>query len=189
MKGLVAGFSRSPGWRTTTVALGLLGVAGCGTSTSPPDPVRTTTAVGESATVARVSDGDTLRTTTDRKIRLVQIDAPELHGDCYGKAALAVLRKLTPPGTRITLVRDPALDATDRYGRQLRYVFVDGTNVNVALVRQGAASPYFFRGARGRFARELLDAVDAARNADRGYWGTCPSAQLNTGRGSITGPG
>ena len=100
-----------------------------------------------------MSDGDTLRTTAGRKVRLLQIDAPELHGDCYGKAALAALRRLAPVGTRITLVRDPALDATDRYGRQLRYVFVNGTNVNVALVREGAASPYFFR-ERARPLRE-----------------------------------
>jgi micrococcal nuclease len=85
-------------------------------------------------------------------------------------------------------VRDPALDATDRYGRQLRYVFANGTNVNLALVRQGAASPYFFRNERGRYADELRGAVDEARAARRGYWGACPRAELNTGLGSITGP-
>ena len=85
-------------------------------------------------------------------MRLVQIDAPELHGDCFGKAALAALRRLAPEGAHITLVRDPALDAADTYGRVLRYVFVAGTNVNLALVREGAASPYFFRDARGRYA-------------------------------------
>ncbi len=136
-----------------------------------------------------VNDGDTLRTTSGRRIRLVQIDAPELHGDCFGKAALTALRRLTPPGTRITLERDPGLDATDRYGRQLRYVFVEGKNVNVALVARGAASPYFFRGDRGRYARSLLDAVDEARSLRRGYWGACPAARLDTNRGSVTGPG
>lgn len=175
-------------------AVAPLGVAallaiGCSTSEPPSTPTITTAGVAESATVSRVSDGDTLRTTAGRRIRLVQIDAPELHGDCYGKGALAALRKLTPPGTRITLERDPVLDSTDRYGRQLRYVFVGGTNVNVALVRQGAASPYFFRGARGRFASVLLDVVDRARDAGRGYWGACPDARLDPRRGSITGPG
>ena len=145
-------------------------------------------APSEAATVAYVNDGDTLRTTSGRKVRLLQIDAPELHGDCFGRAALSALRRLTPKGARVTLVRDPALDATDRYGRQLRYVFVDGTNVNVALVREGAASPYFFRKARGRYARDLSGAVEEARTARRGYWGACPRAELNTGIGSITGP-
>lgn len=139
--------------------------------------------------MSRVSDGDTLRTTAGRTIRLVQIDAPELQGDCFGKSALSTLRRLTPPGTRITLARDPDLDATDRYGRALRYVFVGGTNVNVALVRQGAASPYFFRGDRGRFAQDLISAVDEARKARRGYWSACPGARLDPNRGSITGAG
>jgi len=143
---------------------------------------------GETATVASLSDGDTLRTTAGRKVRLVQIDAPELHGDCYGKAALSALRRLAPVGSRITLLRDPALDNTDRYGRQLRYVLVSGANVNVALVREGAASPYFFRGDRGRYAEGLVAAVAEARAAKRGYWGACPGAKLNTGVGSITGP-
>ena len=186
---VVAGFSRSPGLRTTVVAFALLTAAGCTTSSSTPESTSTTAGVGESAIVSRVSDGDTLRTTSGRKIRLVQIDAPELHGDCFGKGALAALRKLTPPGTRVALERDPTLDATDRYGRQLRYIFVGGMNVNVALVREGAASPYFYRGERGRYASDFLDAVDEARDAGRGYWGVCPDASLDPDRGSITGPG
>lgn len=165
-----------------------LGVAGCGEPESTSAPTAAAPPAGESATVAYVNDGDTLRTTSGRKVRLLQIDAPELHGDCFGNAALTALRRLVPNGAHVTLVRDPALDATDRYGRQLRYVFASGTNVNIALVREGAASPYFFRKGRGRYARAMLDAVDEARAAHRGYWGACPRAQLNTGLGSITGP-
>jgi endonuclease YncB( thermonuclease family) len=137
--------------------------------------------------VERVNDGDTLTTTAGRWIRLVQIDAPELFGDCYGKAARAALEQLAPAGRRITIFRDPALDATDRYGRLLRYVLVGKTNVNVALVRQGAASPYFFRGDRGRYALELLAAVAKARAARRGYWRACPQARLDPRAGSLTG--
>lgn len=170
------------------VAAVALGAAGCGEPASSPTPTGVSAETGEAATVAYVNDGDTLRTTTGRRVRLVQIDAPELYGDCYGKAALVALRRLAPKGARVTLVRDPALDATDRYGRRLRYVFVSGRNVNVALVREGAASPYFFRKERGRYARDLLDAVDEARTAQRGYWGACPRAMLNVGLGSITGP-
>jgi len=184
----VAGFGRSPGSCIAAAALAFLSTAGCTNRSSTPAPTTTPAGIEESATVARVSDGDTLRTTTGRRVRLVQIDAPELDDDCYGKAALAALQKLTPPGARITLVRDPALDSTDRYGRQLRYVLLGGTNVNIALVRQGAASPYFFGGEQGRYAGELLDAVREARGALRGYWGACPDARLEVTRGSVTGP-
>jgi micrococcal nuclease len=168
--------------------------AGCGAgATSSPAPTTTTTPATASlptelATVAYVNDGDTLTLKSGARVRLVQIDAPELYDDCYGKAARAALRRLVPNGTRVSLIRDPALDATDRYGRRLRYVLARGLNVNAALVEQGAASPYFFRGERGVYANALIDAVRDARDAGRGYWGACPGAKLNTGIGSITGP-
>jgi len=56
-------------------------------------------------------------------------------------------------------------------------------------VRGGTASPYFFRNERGRYAGQLLAAVEKARAEKLGYWGACPKAKLNTGLGSITGPG
>ncbi len=142
----------------------------------------------ESGTVGRVSDGDTLRLTDGRKIRIVQIDAPELETDCYGQPARRALHRLAAPGTHVTLERDPALDATDRYGRLLRYIAVDGNDIGLALVAEGAAEPYFFRKQRGRHADELLIAANSARAARRGLWGACPGARLEPGIGSVTGP-
>jgi micrococcal nuclease len=147
----------------------------------------TTTTSRAAAVVEWVNDGDTLTLANGGKVRLLQIDAPELETDCFGRAALQALIALAPKGTRVSLAADPKLDDRDRYGRQLRYVFVQGENVNVELVRAGAASPYFFRKERGAYAEELLDAVDEARQARRGYWGSCPGAELNTGLGSVTG--
>ena len=174
--------------RLTRAAVALaalaLGAAGCTGSDSEPQPAA---ADGETGVVARVGDGDSLTLVDGRTVRLVQIDAPELTTDCYGRAAQRELGALVGPGTRVRLVRDPRLDASDRYGRRLRYVLVDGRNVNVELVRRGAASPYFFRKQRGRYARELLAAVERARSRRAGYWGACPGAELNTGLGSITG--
>ena len=163
--------------------------AGCRGSGGPGAEAPTATAPrGEQAVVEWVNDGDTLTLTSGAKVRLVQIDAPELHSDCYGRSALKALVRLAPRGTRVRLVRDPALDARDVHGRLLRYVFVSRRNVNVELVREGAASPYFFRNDRGRYADDLLGAVDEARGARRGFWGACPAAELNTGLGSVTGP-
>ena len=163
------------------LALALL-VAGCQTGTTGESPDG-----GTKAVVEWVNDGDTLTLTSGAKVRLLQVDAPELSSDCYGRAALQALIGLAPKGTHLVLVRDSRLDDRDRYGRLLRYVLVGDENVNLELVRQGAASPYFFRGDRGRYAGELLDAVDEARDARRGYWGACPGAELNTGLGSVTG--
>jgi len=161
----------------------VLVAAGCddgATTGEPPD--------AGSGVVARVNDGDTLTLQGGAKVRLVQVDAPELTTDCFGGPARDVLASLARPGTRVRLVRDPALDDRDVYGRLLRYLVAGDTDVNVELVRRGAASPYFFRSKRGMHAEELLDAVEEARDRRRGYWGACPGAHLNTGLGALTGP-
>jgi micrococcal nuclease len=170
--------------RTAVVALVAL-TTGCRSETAPTEEDRFG---GELAVVERVVDGDGLRLADGRQVRLLQIDAPELKDDCYGRDALRELLALAPQGTRVALVGDPALDDRDDYGRLLRYVLVDGRNLNIELVARGAASPYYFRGDRGRHAAALDDAAEAARAAGRGYWGACPLARLEPGRGSVTGP-
>ncbi|MGI8973750.1 MAG: thermonuclease family protein [Gaiella sp.] len=170
-------------YRLTLSVAVLALVAGCADRSAPAGEAP----AGERSTVQRVNDGDTLTLSGGDKVRLLQIDAPELLDDCYGRAAHAALKQLVGAGSNVTLVRDLGLDGEDRYGRLLRYVFAGGVNVNVALVRRGAASPYFFRKQRGRYARMLLAAVEAARGARAGYWGSCPRAELNTELGSVTG--
>ena len=145
-------------------------------------------ALVERAVVRSVGDGDTLRLGDGRKVRLVQIDAPELETDCYGRAARRALLRLVPPGTRVTLERDSALDAVDRYGRLLRYVVRDGRNTNLDLVSEGAAEPYFFHDERGRLAGQLLRAAREARAEGRGLWSACPAARLVPALGAVTGP-
>jgi hypothetical protein len=68
-----------------------------------------------------------------------------------------VTKRLLPPGTPVRLLFEPATDRVDQYGRLLRYVIraKDGLNVNLRLVRVGAAAPYFYRGRRGMFAARL----------------------------------
>ena len=135
-------------------------------------------AVGAPASVvASVTDGDTLRLTNGQRIRLLQIDAPE-RGACYAKEARNVLLRLAPVGSSIVLEADARLDQVDRYGRLLRYLNRRGTNVNLELVRRGAAEPYFYRGERGRYASRLLEAERAAKSARRGMWGDRCSAPL-----------
>ena len=142
-------------------------------------------AVRAPATVDWVTDGDTLRVLGGGRVRLVQIDAPEAGEECYAGRATAELIRLTPRGSHVVLEGDPALDPHDRYGRLLRYVLRGQTNVNVELVRRGAATPYFYRGERGKYAARLLGAVADARRAGRGMWGACrvswsPDEQVTT---------
>ena len=130
-------------------------------------------AVGAPASVvASVTDGDTLRLTNGQRVRLVQIDAPE-RGACFAGESRAELLRLAPVGSAIALESDPQLDGVNRYGRLLRYVRRGAVNVNVELVRRGAAVPYFYDGDRGRYASRLLEAERAAKKARRGLWGAC----------------
>jgi micrococcal nuclease len=89
----------------------------------------------------------------------------------------------------VTLEADPRLDQVDRYGRLLRYVHRRGRNLNLALVRSGAATVWFFDGDRGRYASKLLAAARAARKAHRGLWSACPHAVWNPFGPATTGPG
>lgn len=104
----------------------------------------------------------------------MQIDAPELgEGECYARQAQDELERLAAPGLRVELESDPELGDEDRFGRLLRYVHAGETNVNVELVRRGAATPYFFGGDQGIYAEQLLEAVEDARAERRGLWGAC----------------
>jgi micrococcal nuclease len=139
-------------------------------------------------TVVSVVDGDTITLDGGQSVRLAQVDAPELgEGECYSADAQAALASMLPVGTTISLQRDPKLGDTDRYGRLLRYVVKDDLNVNLALVRTGAASPWFVGGQRGRHANELIDAVRDARRLNVGLWRTCVGTRLDTTRGVQTG--
>ena len=142
--------------------------------------------------IARVVDGDTVYLTNGAKIRLVQIDTPEVYFgvECWGHQASAETKKLLPVGTAVRLTSEPATDKVDRYGRLLRYVIRtrDGLNVNVFLVAHGDAAPYFYAGREGRYATALTRAAMRARAAHQGLWGACRGTPVNFDRGVATGP-
>jgi endonuclease YncB( thermonuclease family) len=91
---------------------------------------------GETVTyrIDHVTDGDTVVLRNGQRVRLVQIDTPEVYfgTECYGRAASRVTERLLPPGARVRLYAEPATDRIDDYGRLLRYVVraKDGVDVN-----------------------------------------------------------
>src|SRR3954447_5451121 len=97
---------------------------------------------GQLGRIDHIADGDTVDLTNGAKVRLVQIDTPEVyfHPECYGRQASALTKRLLPPGTAVRLPREPATDPVDGYGRLLRYVIRrrDGLNINMRLVAVGA---------------------------------------------------
>ncbi len=140
--------------------------------------------------VDRVIDGDTIELTNGQRVRLVQIDTPEVYfgTECYGAQASTATKRLLPPATRVRLTTEPATDRVDQYGRLLRYVIRarDGANVNLRLVALGAAAPYFYAGGRGRYANRLEALAKRARANRLGLWGACPRTPYDPYRGVDT---
>lgn len=133
--------------------------------------------------VASVTDGDTIVLGNGQRVRLVQIDTPEVFFgvECYAREASAAADRLLPVGTRVRLMAEPATDRVDDYGRLLRYVLRvrDGVNVNLRLVALGAAAPWFYEGTRGRYAGRLEALARRARMKKRGLWGACPRTRYD----------
>jgi endonuclease YncB( thermonuclease family) len=142
--------------------------------------------------IDHVADGDTIDLTNGTRVRLVQIDTPEVYSqpECYGRQASALTKRLLRPGMAVRLIREPATDSVDSYGRLLRYVVrrSDSLNVNVRLVAVGAAAPYFYRGRRGRYAAKLARLALTARRRHVGLWGRCPGTPYDPYVGVSTGP-
>ena len=96
------------------------------------------------ARVERVIDGDTIQVRFEGNsytVRLMGVDTPETKHptkavEYFGREASA-FTKAHLEGKPVALVRDSAGDSTDRYGRLLRYVYLDGDNFNARLIREG----------------------------------------------------
>ena len=132
--------------------------------------------------VASIYDGDTLTLDTGAKVRLLQIDTPELSSsECYGQDARQALTKLIG-SSKITLEGDSASADQDRYGRYLRYIFVGKKIINLELVRIGAAAPYFYKGEKGKYSEQLIKAAKLAKNKKLGLWSKCPLTLLDPTR-------
>ena len=97
---------------------------------------------GQEAQVIDVIDGDTIDVLIDGqrfRVRYIGVNTPELDEPCYGDATAANAALVS--GQTVRMITD--VSETDRYGRLLRYVFVDTPGgevfVNAALVEQGWA--------------------------------------------------
>jgi endonuclease YncB( thermonuclease family) len=129
--------------------------------------------------VVKIYDGDTVTMADGMKIRLLQIDAPELaEKECFAKESKTALVNLLAKKGTVTLKADPASASYDRYGRALRYIFVGKLNVNLEMVKIGAAAPYFYQGEKGIYSAAMLKAAQDAKFYKVGLWKTCPGTQL-----------
>ncbi|MFV9671867.1 MAG: lamin tail domain-containing protein [Acidimicrobiia bacterium] len=143
------------------IALVLLASACADSGVSTVDPG------GTAARLVYAFDGDSMEVDIDgrsEEVRLLGINAPE--GDeCFGDEARNALINLIADRDLI-LVADAA-DDTDQYGRLLRYVYVDGENVNRTMLAEGHAVT--LQGDH-RYNGEFVEIGDMAADAGSGMW-------------------
>ena len=109
----------------------------------PPQRSRSTKSFASvPVTLVSVGDGDTIRVRRPDgdlvTVRLACIDAPETAQGVIGTQSTATLRALLSGGN---LKLKP--QAIDRYGRTVAEIIASGQNVNVAMVKRGAAFVYW----------------------------------------------
>ena len=132
------------------------------------------TATG-TATVAKVTDGDTVWLSPLGKVRLIGIDTPEVYGhvDCFGPQASAFTDRVLRPGTQVRY--RIGREAHDRYGRALAYLWLrDGRMFNELLAEDGYARPLTIP-PNDDYARLFAAAAYKARTTGRGLWRSCPA--------------
>lgn len=125
--------------------------------------------------VATCFDGDTLKLTDRRVVRLAGIDAPELakgdrKGQLFAREARGQLTTLTQ-GQQVKLLQ-AGVKHRDLYGRILAEVLLpDGRSLNEIMVRNGAAYFYPHRDLNPQLQERLRNLQHEAIAERRGMWG------------------
>ena len=151
---------------------------------SPPS-IETSAPSSTSGTfkVTRVVDGDTIEIEGGEKVHYIGIDTPETVDprkpvQCFGVEASKKNKELVE-GKTVRLEKD--ITDKDKYGRLLRYVWVDNLStgsgqvlfVNLELVKQGFATSYTYP-PNVKYQKEFLAAEKEAKESKRGLWEACP---------------
>jgi micrococcal nuclease len=103
--------------------------------------------------VIKIIDGDTIQVKIGFKIEIVRmlgVDTPEIESlysreECFGKESSQKTKELLE-GKKVFLLKDPEVSDRDKYGRLLRYVFLeDGEFINADLIERGFAFNYIYQ--------------------------------------------
>lgn len=135
--------------------------------------------------VERVVDGDTLKLSDGRRIRLIGVDTPEYHYSgkllrdsrknhqgiksiqALGKKAYDFTRHICE-GKRVRLEQD--VERHDKYGRLLAYVYLDdGTFVNARILEDGYGQVMTIP-PNVKYVDQFLQFQKRAREEGRGLW-------------------
>jgi len=120
--------------------------------------------------VLRIIDGDTFEIGKGEKVRMIGINTPE-KSDIYGFEATDYLSSLIL-GKEINLISDNISKDRDRYGRLLRYAFLDSVDINKKMIEDGYAFAYL----KYKFTKksEYKNAQLTAQKLGFGIWGNSP---------------
>lgn len=122
------------------------------------------------AKVTKVIDGDTITIDTGQKIRYIGINTPEIEtSECYATEASKINSNLVL-GKTVKLEKD--VSEVDKYGRLLRYVYLDNQMINDELVKDGFAKIETVP-PDVKFKGQFIKSEKYAKENNRGIWGKC----------------
>lgn len=126
----------------------------------------------QTAHMVRVIDGDTFEVENGERVRLGDIDAPEL-GECGADIAASELEKLLS-GKTLLLKKD--VEDKDNFGRSVRFVNIlnqtgDNIFVNRYLVEMGLAR--YEKSKNNTYSKEIIKSESNAQAKSIGIWKDC----------------
>ena len=152
-------------------------------SAAPPaTPAMTATATAMPAstpagmaicTVTHIVDGDTIDVAgcaEPGRVRLILVNTPEINpGECFGKQAAGYTNEALL-NHQVALEKD--VSNKDSFGRNLRYVWLDGALFNERLVRDGYAELAVYP-PDVKYRARIEAAQQEAKAEKRGLWPVC----------------
>lgn len=135
--------------------------------------------------VISVIDGDTIDVFSKhniQRVRLLGINTPETVDpkkgvECFGPEASNKLKELLTEKV-VTLETDTTQGDKDKYGRLLRYVILNGENINQKMVKEGYAFEYTYKKPY-KFQKDFKLAQSEARKNNIGLWDSKNCDYLN----------
>jgi len=115
--------------------------------------------------VKEVVDGDTIILSDNSRVRLIGINTPERGMYFYGEAREVLEGMIL--GKEVVLEKD--ISEVDKYGRLLRYVYMDDLFVNLEMVKRGFANAYTYPPDE-KYTEKFLAAERYARLNNLGLW-------------------